>query len=80
MDSLHDSDFVAAVEESVRRLSDVARAEGLLSDSPLALYGNYADTNTPLVDIYGDNLPPLQALRANVDPKNVMGLAGGFKF
>ena len=47
---------------------------------PLALYGNYADANTPLSDIYGDNLPSLRALKAKVDPRNVMGLAGGFKF
>jgi hypothetical protein len=44
------------------------------------LYGNYVDVKTPLVDIYGENLPILQALQAKVDPNNVMGLAGGFKF
>jgi hypothetical protein len=44
------------------------------------LYGNDADAATPLVDIYGDNLPILQALRAKIDPDNVMGLTGGFKF
>jgi len=38
------------------------------------------DYNTPLEDIYGDNLPALRALKAKIDPKNVMGLAGGFKF
>jgi len=46
----------------------------------MALYGNYVDANTPLVDIYGDNLPRLRALKAKIDPHNVMGLAGGFKF
>jgi len=64
----------------VNILSAVAKAEGLLSDSPKALYANYAAANTPLVDIYGDNLPKLQALKAKIDPYNVMGLAGGFKF
>ena len=78
--TLYDHEFVAAVEESVKRLSAVAKAEGLLSDHPTALYGNYVDANTPLVDIYGDNLPKLRALKAKIDPKNVMGLAGGFKF
>lgn len=68
------------MEESANRLSAIAQAEGLLSDDPIALYGNYVEANTPLVDIYGDNLPSLQALRAKIDPKNVMGLAGGFKF
>ena len=64
----------------MNRLSAVARAGGLLSDSPLALYGNYADAKTPLFDIYGDNLLALQTLKAEVDPNDVMGLAGGFKF
>jgi len=72
--------FVAAVEESVNRLSAVAKAEGLLSDRPMALYGNYVDANTPLVDIYGGNLPKLRALKAKIDPDDVMGLTGGFKF
>ena len=72
--------FIAAVEESANRLSAVAQAEGLLSNDPLALYGNYVDANTPLVDIYGENLPSLQELKAKVDPNNVMGLTGGFRF
>ena len=78
--TLYDHEFVAAVEESVKRLSAVATAEGSLSDHPTALYGNYVDANTPLVNIYGDNLPKLRALKAKIDPKNVMGLTGGFKF
>jgi len=78
--TLYDNEFVAAVEESTNRLAAVAKAEGSLSDHPTALYGNYVDANTPLVDIYGDNLPKLRALKAKIDPKNIMGLAGGFKF
>ena len=79
-DVIYDNEFVAAAEESVKRLSVVAKAEGLLLTDPPALYGNYVDANTPLVDIYGENLPILQALQAKIDPNNVMGLAGGFKF
>ena len=71
--------FVAAVEESANRLTTVAQSEGLLTH-PVSLYGNDVDYNTPLEDIYGDNLPALRALKAKIDPKNVMGLAGGFKF
>jgi len=68
------------VEESVNRLATVARAEGLLIDDPPALYGNYVNAETPLVDIYGENLPRLRVLKAKIDPNNVMGLSGGFKF
>ena len=76
----NDELFVAAVEESVNRLAVVAKAEGLLLNNPPALYGNYVNARTPLVRIYGDNLPKLRALKAKIDPHNVMGLAGGFKF
>ena len=78
--TLYDNEFIAAIEKSVNNLAAVAKAEGLLTDHPTALYGNYVDANTPLVDIYGDNLPKLRALKAEIDPKNIMGLAGGFKF
>ena len=75
----YDDVFISAVEESANRLADIAQAEGLLA-RPLALYGNDVNFRTPLVDIYGDNLPALQALKAKVDPKRVMNLAGGFRF
>jgi len=68
------------MEESAKRLSVVAKAEGLLIDDPPALYGNYANAEAPLVDIYGENLPRLRALQDKIDPENVMGLSGGFKF
>ena len=78
--ALYDDEFTAAVEESVNRLAAVAKREGLLSDQPKSLYGNYAKNEASLVDIYGENLPKLRALKAEIDPKNVMGLAGGFRF
>jgi len=79
-DALYDDVFVAAAEESTNRLAVIARKEGLLTDDTPALYGNYVNARTPLVDIYGEKLPRLRALKAKVDPENVMGLAGGFKF
>ena len=39
-----------------------------------------ATYDSPLEDIYGENVPRLQALKQRVDSKNVMGLAGGFRF
>jgi len=78
--SLYDDEFVTAVEESVNHLAAVARAEGLLIDDPPVLYGGGVNAETPLVDIYGENLPRLRALQDMIDPDNVMGLSGGFKF
>ena len=43
-------------------------------------YPNYAITGTPLEEMYGANVPKLRALKILVDPTNVMGLAGGWKF
>jgi len=47
-----------------------------------AIYPNEAlfKFGTPLEDIYGANVPRLKQIRKKVDPKDVMGLAGGFKF
>jgi len=36
--------------------------------------------DTPLERMYGTNVAKLKALRKEVDPNGVMGLAGGFKF
>lgn len=62
----------------VARLTATAIKEGQdLSGCPY--YPNYSLFNTPLQKIYLDNLPALKAYKAQIDPKNVMGLAGGFK-
>ncbi len=45
-----------------------------------AAYVNYAISGTPLEKIYGGNLPRLREIREKYDPKDVMGLAGGWKF
>ncbi|KAH9033411.1 FAD-binding domain-containing protein [Lactarius pseudohatsudake] len=70
------------ISKAMRSLSDTvtaaADADGQ-NVSHAAVYPNYALFDTPLEDIYGANLPRLHAIKKAVDPKNVMGLAGGFK-
>jgi len=78
-DPRYDNVFIAAVEESANRLAAAANAEGLLADTPSALYGNYANGKTALDSIYGENLSLLRKLAAKFDPSKVMSLAGGFR-
>ncbi|KAJ7452893.1 FAD-binding domain-containing protein [Mycena latifolia] len=74
-----DDIFHEALRQSAAHLTQVAIAdEQAIADA--ALYPNYALFDTPLEKIYGANLPRLQAIKKAVDPGNVMGLAGGFKF
>ncbi|KAF9245769.1 FAD-binding domain-containing protein [Melanogaster broomeanus] len=68
-DSMHD-----AARQSASTLS----AQSGVSDA--ARYPNYAMYDTPLESIYGHNVARLRDLKTQVDPTNVMGLAGGFKF
>ncbi|KAL4068781.1 hypothetical protein V8B97DRAFT_1972021 [Scleroderma yunnanense] len=68
-----------ATRTSAEKLYNDAVALGQsISDAPL--YNNYAIFDTPLESIYGDNLQRLKSIKQQVDPSNVMGLAGGFKF
>jgi hypothetical protein len=78
--SLFDSDFYDAAKASAATVMNAAIAGGQsnLVDAPV--YPNYAIFDTPLTNIYGGNLPSLQALKTSIDPTNIMGLAGGFKF
>ncbi|KAJ3508178.1 hypothetical protein NLJ89_g5895 [Agrocybe chaxingu] len=75
----HDEFFHDAARKSAQQVMNAAMAEGQSSLLGAPLYPNYAIYDTPLSDIYGANLPALQALKAEVDPTNIMGLAGGWK-
>ncbi|KAG6810817.1 hypothetical protein H0H92_010207 [Tricholoma furcatifolium] len=68
-----------AARQSAAHIKAVAIAEGQ-DIADVAIYPNYAIYDTPLADMYGANVATLEALKASVDPGNVMGLAGGFKF
>lgn len=64
---------------SAAHLTQVAVSEGQ-DVSDVSLYPNYAIYDTTVSRMYSSNLPTLQALKAQYDPDNVMGLAGGWKF
>jgi hypothetical protein len=68
---------------ALRQISDTIRAAALADGqnvSHAAKYVNYALFGTPLEDIYGGNLDRLRKIRAAIDPEDVMGRTGGWKF
>ncbi|KAI0290493.1 FAD-binding domain-containing protein [Russula brevipes] len=68
---------------SLRQSSDIVRAAALADGqdvSHAAVYVNYALFDTPLEDMYGGNVERLREIKAAIDPDDVMGLSGGFKF
>jgi len=79
--------FNSSIDETIasalRQFSGSMRAAALADGqnvSHAAKYVNYALFGTPLKDIYGGNVERLRKIRAAIDPEDVMGLAGGWKF
>jgi FAD/FMN-containing dehydrogenase len=60
-------------------LRAVSTALGQEPGRDASYYPNYAIYGTPAEQIWGSNLPLLRKFKKVYDPKNVMGLAGGFK-
>jgi hypothetical protein len=68
---------------ALRNISNIIKAAALADGqnvSEAAVYPNYALFGTPLEDMYGRNVERLRHIRAAIDPEDVMGLAGGWKF
>ncbi|KAF8329195.1 FAD dependent oxidoreductase [Amanita rubescens] len=78
-DSAYDQVIYDAVHESAAYIVKAALAQGQ-NISNGSYYPNYAIFDTPSSGIYGAHLDRLRALKREVDPHNVMGLAGGYKF
>jgi len=71
-----DSEVAAALWHSTNTINAAANV------TDVAVYGNHALIGTPAESWYGENLPRLRSVRNErneVDPNNVMALAGGFK-
>ncbi|TFK57343.1 FAD-binding domain-containing protein [Heliocybe sulcata] len=75
---LNDQAFYSAAEQSVAAVKAAAENLGQNVGGAYA-YGNYAIFSTPIEEIYGEQLPILQAIKAVYDPHNVMALTGGWK-
>ena len=71
--------IASALREQSEALHGAILADGQ-DVSKSSVYVNYALFDTPLEDMYGENVPRLRKIRAEIDPEDVMGLAGGFKF
>ena len=68
---------------TLRYISGAIRAAALADGqnvSQAAKYPNAAISGTPLEGMYGGNVERLHKIRVAIDPEDVMGLAGGWKF
>jgi hypothetical protein len=77
------TDLDADIANALRQSSDAVRAAAVADGQGVAnafVYGNYALFGTPVEAVYGANVPRLREIRSRIDPCDVMGLAGGFKF
>ncbi|EUC62597.1 FAD-dependent oxidoreductase, putative [Rhizoctonia solani AG-3 Rhs1AP] len=73
--------YHSALEESTRVIREQAIAEGQdIAGVKQIKYGNYAPATEDLSSLYGPNLERLKVIKAIYDPKNVMALAGGYRF
>ncbi|KIK57945.1 hypothetical protein GYMLUDRAFT_246598 [Collybiopsis luxurians FD-317 M1] len=73
-----DDKMIAARNSSTDTLRSVLSAETGGAATGVS-YSNYAAGTTTVQQLYGSNLDRLMRIKARVDPKNVMGQAGGFK-
>ena len=71
-----------AFHDAIRASAAAIKAKAIALGQDVAnafVYSNYALFSTPLENIYGQNLPRLRSIKEQYDPRDVMGLAGGFR-
>ncbi len=79
--SSDDEIFINQIQLTTSNLLQMAINQGQdIGGSKQILYPNYALPNTPLSEMYGNNVARLQSIRKAWDPEDVMYLTGGFKF
>jgi hypothetical protein len=78
-DASLDDEMAFVVRNITDTIRDVALADGQ-NVANAAKYPNYATFGTPLEEMYGGNVERLRKIRASVDPDDVMGLTGGWRF
>ena len=74
-----DATLARKLRQQTEEARAVVRADGQ-DLSHAAVYVNYALFDTPLKEMYGANVARLRKIKVEIDPEDVMGLAGGFKF
>ena len=78
-DSSLDDTMASALRQMANSIHNIALAEKQ-DVSNAAVYVNYALFDTPLQDMYGGNVDRLHNIKEAIDPDNVMGLTGGWRF
>lgn len=73
--------FVNEIKSTYDTILQIALNDGQdVGGSKQIRYPNYAIDDTPLSQMYGNNLDKLKNIRKTWDPNNIMYLTGGFKF
>jgi hypothetical protein len=76
-----DDAFIAGLKSATNATLQAALNDNQnVGGSNQILYPNYALGDTPIEQMYGNNVPRLQSIRKAWDPNNIMYLTGGFKF
>ncbi|KAG0701510.1 hypothetical protein DFH29DRAFT_555526 [Suillus ampliporus] len=74
----NDKYWIELTKQILQSIRKVAKQEGCTNDE-LPSYCNTSLADTPVQDIYKNNLSKLKKIRAKYDPNDVMGRAGGFR-